>query len=62
MTTHEMIEILINYVDISPETVDCVTSLYGYNKESCEDILYWKTGYDDFDEFLKDLKDFEENA
>ena len=58
MTKHEMIQILINYADVSPETIDCVTSVYGYTEENCENILYWKTGYEDFVEFMKDWEEY----
>lgn len=56
MTTHEMINILIEYIGINPETVDCMTSVHGYCAETCQDILYWATGYDDFNEWLRDLE------
>lgn len=54
MTTHEMITILTDYIGISSETVNCMTSINGYKEETCEDILYWATGYEDFTEWLND--------
>lgn len=56
MTTHEMIDILVHWTSISYETIDCMTSVNGYNKDTCEDILYWATGYSDFDEYMKDTE------
>ena len=57
MTTHEMITIVHELVGISMETIDCMTSIDGYNKETCENILYWKTGYEDFDEYMKEWEE-----
>ena len=59
MTTHEMIIVLNEYAGVSMETINCMTSIDGYNKETCVDILYWATGYENFNEYLKDI---EENA
>ena len=56
MTTHEMIIILMEQVGISAETINCMTSINGYNEKTCEDILYWATGYEDFNEFLNDIE------
>ncbi len=57
MTTHEMITILHEYVGISMETIDCATAISGYCKETCEAILYWKTGYEDFDEYMREWEE-----
>lgn len=32
------------------QAVDCLSSVNGFTKETAEDILYWATGYRDFEE------------
>ena len=54
MTLDEMKEILINDFGVSEETIDFATDTYGYNQKTFEDILYWKTGYESFDQLDDD--------
>lgn len=36
--------------------IDCITAINGYNLETLEDVLYYFTGYQSFDQ----LEDFDE--
>ena len=54
MSLDEMQDFLINECGISEETIDCMVNINGYNKKTFEDILYWKTGYSDFDQLNDD--------
>ena len=56
MTTHEMVTILMEMVGISAQTIDCMTYINGYNEQTCKDILYWATGYNDFDALLEEIE------
>ena len=55
MTTHEMIEILTETFGVNEDVISCMTAVNGYNEKTCTDILYWATGYTDFEQALEDL-------
>ena len=57
MTVDEMYDYLVDTVGVSEETVQVVTSINGYSKESMEDILYAVTGYKNFDQFESENED-----
>ena len=45
MTLDEYKSYLIDNLNISEDTIDCVTSINGYNEDTLDDILYYYTGY-----------------
>lgn len=53
MTLEEKIDVL-EWLDIHSDAIQCMISIHGYNEETLSDILYWKTGYKDFEQFLKE--------
>lgn len=53
LSLDEMWEILTD-LGVSDETIQCMTSIHGYNEETLSDILWWKQGYDDFYSFCED--------
>ena len=57
MTVDEMYDYLVDTVGVSEETVQVVTSINGYSKETMEDILYAVTGYKDFDQYESENED-----
>lgn len=48
----EMHDILVEYGIATEEEVELVTNINGYNRETMEDILYARTGYRTFDQYL----------
>lgn len=51
---------MIDILGIDQDTIDCITSINGYNLETLEDVLYYFTGYHYFNQ-LKDFKEEEED-
>lgn len=49
MTTNEMWDALLTQ-GVSEQTLQIVTSINGYNRETMEDVLYAATGYRSFDQ------------
>mgnify|MGYP004650665879 FL=1 len=35
---------------VSQDVIDCMTTINGWKAETYKDILYWKTGYQDFNQ------------
>lgn len=44
---------LINNVGVNEETINCITSINGYNEETLDSILYYYTGYRDLKQYLE---------
>ncbi len=57
MRVDEMIDMLTEIVGVNEEVISCMTAVNGYNQKTCEDILYWKTGYEDFQQLVEDLEE-----
>lgn len=51
-TLEEKVTILTEYAFVSFETINCMTAINGYCAKTLADILYWKTGYTDFNDFV----------
>lgn len=47
---------MIKILGIDEKLIDCITAINGYNLETLEDVLYYFTGYQSFDQ----LEDFDE--
>lgn len=50
LTNEQMWDILRFDCGISEETLDALTSINGNNEKTYTDLLYWKTGYRDFEQ------------
>lgn len=51
MTTDQKYEYLINNDICTEDEVELVTAIAGYNDEVLENILYYRTGYNDFETY-----------
>lgn len=51
MDIEEMWDILVDYGIATDDEIDLVTAINGYNEKSMKDILYVRTGYNDFDQY-----------
>ncbi len=50
MTVERMQEILIEWFNVSEETMRIITAINGYNEDTMKDILFVVAGYRDFDQ------------
>ena len=53
MNTNEMWDKL-EELGVSSQTLQIVTSINGFNRETLEDVLYAHTGYNSFDQLGED--------
>lgn len=53
MTLDKYRSYLINNLNISEDTIDCITSINGYNEDTLNNILYYYTGYRDLEQYLE---------
>lgn len=60
MCFEEMYDFLAEVVGVSVESLDLVFGLMGCRREVAADILFYYTGYDNFEQFINDLKEGEE--
>jgi len=56
MKLYEMCDFLRDEIRVSEEALDLAFSLKGYSEDTAEDILFYYTGYDDFENYIEDLK------
>lgn len=54
MTLEEKYDFLCE-IGISKEALDLGFGIKGYSDNTAKEILYWATGYDDFEEYKKDI-------
>lgn len=54
--TNEIYNYLIENEIVSEETLNCITSINGYNEETLNSVIYWATGY----RSIEQLKQYEE--
>lgn len=54
MKFDNMLEILRDEVGVDDDALSLVFGINGWNEKTATDILYYYTGYNDFDEFVKD--------
>lgn len=50
-----MYEILLDYCIATEDEINLVTKINGWNEQSMLDILYVRTGYTDFTQFVEEL-------
>ena len=53
MTLDEYKSYLIDNLNISEDTIDCVTNINGYNEYTLNNILYYYTGYRDIEQYTE---------
>ena len=51
MTLDEYKSYLIDNLNISEDTIDCITNINGYNEDTLNDILYYYTGYRNIEQY-----------
>lgn len=54
MNLDEMFDFLTNDLGINEEVISCMIETNGFNQKTAEDILYWATGYRDFNQVIDD--------
>ena len=55
MGINEMYDFLNEVVGIEKEALDLAFGLNGFTIKTAKEILFWKTGYNDFYEYQKDF-------
>lgn len=60
MDCEKAYELLTDYVGVSAEALDLVLAVAGYNIETLKAVLFYYTGWRNFEGFLEDF--FEENT
>ena len=50
LSNDQMWDVLVNDCEISDETLQALTCINGDNEQTYNDLLYWKTGYRDFEQ------------
>lgn len=54
MTTSEKFDLLVNEGMLDEGTCTMVGKSFGWTDETAEAILYYKTGYQNFDDYVQD--------
>ena len=44
---------LIDNIGVNEETINCITSINGYNEDTLDSILYYFTGYRDIKQYTE---------
>lgn len=60
MTVDEKYDFLHDVLGISVEALDLAFGLCGYLSSTADDILYWKTGYANIEEYIEEMEEEEE--
>lgn len=55
MTINEMYDFLRDMVGANAEALDLAFGLNGFNEQAAQDILFWYTGYNNFEEYEKEI-------
>ena len=53
MSLEDYYDYLINNLGVNEETINCITSINGYNEKTFDSILYYFTGYRDIKQYLE---------
>jgi cystathionine beta-lyase family protein involved in aluminum resistance len=53
MDTSKKVEILTDICGVSNDTISTIIGIYGKPEETLNDILYFKTGYRNFEDFYE---------
>lgn len=53
MSLEDYSEYLINNLGVNEETINCITSINGYNEDTLDSILYYYTGYRDLKQYTE---------
>ena len=57
MDTNDMWDFLIDYEIATEDELRLVTSINGYSQDTMEAVLYSRTGYRDFDQWIEEYND-----
>lgn len=62
MNLEEYQNYLIENLGVDEETINCITSINGYNENTLDDILYYFTGYRTLEQYTRyeDLETYRE--
>ena len=58
-TVEEIWDIIIEHNLATTEELDLVTQINGYSKQSLDDVIYTRTGYNDIEQYLDEDEDEE---
>lgn len=53
MTKEEMWKEIIKYSIATEEELQLVTGIDGYNEETLNNVIYYRTGYNDLEQYLE---------
>lgn len=53
MTLNQYYNYLIDYQIVSEETLNIITNINGYNKDTLNDVLYCVSGYHDIEQYTE---------
>ena len=53
MSLEDYYDYLINNIGVNEKTINCITSINGYNKNTFDNILYYFTGYRDLEQYTE---------
>ena len=59
-TVEEIWDILVEHNLATTEELELVTQINGYSKQSLDDVIYARTGYNDIEQYLDEDEDGEE--
>ena len=59
MTTEKMWNTILEYSIATKEELMLVTDISGYNKRTLNDVIYFRTGYRNIEQFLEQYQDVE---
>ena len=57
MGIDDMLDFLIDYEIATEDELRLVTSINGYSQDTMEAVLYSRTGYRDFDQWIEEYND-----
>ena len=53
MSLEDYNDYLINNIGVNEKTINCITSIKGYNKKKFNSILYYYTGYRNLEHYTR---------
>ena len=56
-TVEEIWDILVEHNLATTEELELVTQINGYSKQSLDDVIYARTGYNDIEQYLDEDED-----
>lgn len=53
MSIDNYYDYLVEYEIVNVDTLDTITGIYGMDESTLDDVLYYKTGYRDIEQYLE---------